>query len=95
MQPVLHVAEFVASTTSLPVVTLPPVREQSLAISGKSTVSRPFSENTHTVRLYADVDCTIDVGEAPEATTRSLPLGAGSEAYFSVPAGLRLAVIAR
>jgi hypothetical protein len=93
--PVLHVAELVRSTGQLPAAALPPTREQELLIQGKSTASQPFTEQTALIRIFADAECAIAVGEDPEATTSNYPVGAKAEAYFYVPVGFRIAVISR
>lgn len=95
MSTVLHIAEFADNDTALPAATLPALHEQSVLIQGKSTVSEPFGPHTALVRLYAYAACTIAAGKDPEATTGSMPMAAGSEAYFHVAPGHKLAVLAQ
>ena len=59
-----------------------------------STQSSAISAATRFVRVVADADCHIAVGDNPTATTGDLKLTAGSAEYFGVTPGHKIAVIA-
>jgi len=62
-----------------------------LGIGQVSATSAPFAVETVVVRLVADIDCFIEIGDEPvaSATRHFLPQG-GSE-YFRVAGGERIA----
>lgn len=75
-------------------MTLPPLRTQTVAISGTSAATAlAFTENTRMVRVHTDVICSLAVGTAPTATTSDLRLAADQTEYFGVKPGEKIAVI--
>jgi hypothetical protein len=70
---------------SAPVVAQPPVQEQTVTISGSSTQSSAFKNNTTFIRLHSDATCSVALGTNPVATTSKMRLVADSEIWFAVP----------
>ena len=93
----LHIAEFaeanIANVRTYQLAVVPPLAEQSLAMSSTSTA---FNANTRLVRLCADESCRVAFGTAPTAGATSMKLQAGSTEYFGVPisSGYKINVIA-
>lgn len=61
--------------------------------TGKSTLSNPFSKNTHFVIVHADENCSVKFGAAPIVSLDDALLEAGGKDYFSVPPGHRMSVV--
>lgn len=76
------------------VAPLPPVTEQTVAISGASNPSAAFNAKTEMIRVHTDSVCSIVVGAAPVATTANMRMAAGQTEYFAVAGGNKIAVIA-
>ena len=93
----LHIAGFaeanIAGVRTYQIAVVPPLAEQSLAMSETSTA---FNATTRLVRLCADEPCRVAFAAAPTATSTSLLLQAGSTEYFGVPisSGYKINVIA-
>lgn len=69
----------------------------SMAITGSSTQSQVFSNQTRMLELHCDAICSFAIGTNPTAVTTGGRLGAGERIYYSLRTGvvaLRLAVIA-
>ena len=77
----LHIAEFaeanIANVRTYQLAVVPPLAEQSLAMSSTSTA---FNATTRLVRLCADEACRVAFAAVPTATSTSLLLQAGSTA---------------
>lgn len=69
--------------------------DQTVAISGSSTASSAFANNTNLVRLETDAICSVKFGTAPTATATTRRMQAGDIEYFGVPVGqaFKVAVI--
>ena len=93
----LHIAEFaeanIANVRTYQLAVVPPLAEQSLAMSSTSTA---FNANTRLVRLCADEACRVAFGTTPTAGATSMKLQAGATEYFGVPisSGYKVNVIA-
>lgn len=106
---VLYITELEALGTPsvgghLPIAYVPPVTEQTLAISGSSAASAAFSGQTRFVRLTCDVTCSLAFGPTPTAQSVSgtqtgaaavgtARLPAGEVEYFAVSPNHKVAVI--
>ncbi len=75
-------------------VQMPPLAEQTVAISGTHAESNAFDARTAIVRVIADSVCSITVDAAPVATTGMLRMAADSPEYFKVAPGQKISVIA-
>jgi hypothetical protein len=74
---------------------VPPVAEQTVAVGAGSVQSAVFNNNTNLVQLCADVNCSVEFGTNPTATTTTMRLPSNVIIYFGLAqTGLRLAVIA-
>ena len=76
-----------------PVAELPPIAEQTVAISGSSASSSAFNAATGLIRVISDSVCSVSIAVAPTATTSTMRLAADSAEYFRVAPGQKLAVI--
>jgi len=75
-------------------VVLPEIATNNVAIGASSTQSAAFNEETRLIRVYAPVNCRIEVGTNPTASaSQSVYMPAGRVEYFGVRAGHKLAVI--
>lgn len=95
----LYIAEFAniagIGTQDPPIVGLPPLAEQIVAISGSTTASAAFGANTRIIRLCADSVCSVKVGPpTPSAAATNMRLAANVPEYFGVTPGYEIAVIA-
>lgn len=71
------------------------ITQPVIAITGSSTPSQAFSQQTILIRVHCDSVCSVKVGGInPVATTQSMRLAANQTEYFSVQQGDALAVIA-
>jgi len=77
-----------------PLMQLPPVAEQTVAIGATSAQSAAFGSNTNMIRLESDTACSVSVGVNPTATASKMRLAADSPEYFRVASGHKIAVIA-
>jgi hypothetical protein len=81
--------------TSQPqVLPAPPLRTQTVAISGASAQSIVFGTGTKAATLTCDIGCSIVIGSAPTATTVSTLQQQGQTVTYGVVAGQQVAVIA-
>ena len=84
-----------ASGISMSIAKHPPTAVQTpITLGATSAQSAAFAAGTRFVRLRADATCHFVVAANPTATTDHTPLDANAAAYFEVPAGFKLAVIA-
>ena len=67
--------------------------EQTVAITGASLQSAPFSAATRMVRISTDAVCSIAFGVNPTATTAKKRFAANQSETFRVTPGHRVAVI--
>lgn len=77
----------------LPVVRMPGVTTQTVAIGGTSVQSSAFNAKTNMIRVHTDAICSVLIGSNPTATATSPRMAAGSTEYFEVSPGDRIAVI--
>jgi hypothetical protein len=94
----LYIAEF----TSLPfdahgqpvmAPAMPPVAEQTVAISGSHAESTAFGGSTRFAQISCDVICSIAFGTAPVATTSNQRLAANETRFVGVIAGQKVSVV--
>lgn len=85
------------------VLRLPPIAEQTIAITGSSAQSSAFNKSTKIIRVETDSICAISIGPNPTAATASGTgtatgtggrMVAGDKEYFGVNPGDKIAVIA-
>ena len=60
-----------------------------------SVITKNNTRGIKSMRLFADADCFIAIGENPTADSTGIPLGANNPEYFSIKVGQRVAVITR
>ena len=77
----------------LPVVSMPPIVSQTVAIGAGSVQSSAFNTNTKIVGIHTDAICSIEFGSNPTATNVKRRLAANSTEYFRVAQGDKVAVI--
>ena len=80
----------------LPIMQMPALTVQNVAIGATSVASATFQSQTGVIRVRADAACAVLIGTDPTALITSTMLDANSAEYFSVPIGgaFKLAVIA-
>lgn len=59
---------------------------------GSGSLSAPFRAETRIVRLVSFVDCFMEFGEDPRASSDSEPLLARQEAFRRVRGGMRVSI---
>lgn len=77
----------------LPVVYMPPLTTQTVAIGGSTTQSAAFNAKTKMIAVHTDAICSVEFGSNPVATANSKRMAAGTTEYFEVTAGHKIAVI--
>jgi len=95
----LQITEFTEQVVNngrmFPVVVVPAVATQSMAVTAESTASAAFNSATRLVRITADELCRVEFGTDPVVRETSMQLQPGAVEYFGLPAtGYKLAVIA-
>jgi hypothetical protein len=91
----VQITEFNAgSVAGMQTVKWPKLASQTVAISGSSTQSVPFSEGCRLIRVNVDSVCSVAIGINPVATIDDARMATNQTEYFEVIAGHRLAVIA-
>lgn len=97
----LNITEFAAQgrdsqNNLLPVMQMPALTVQNIAITGASAQSAVFQSQTGTIRVRTDIACAILIGTNPTALITSTMLDPVGSEYFSVPTGgtYKIAVIA-
>lgn len=88
-----HLYPGVSLGNLLPVVQMPPVASQTVAIGGSSVQSAAFNDSTKMICVHTDAICSVEFGASPTATTNSRRLAANSTEYFQVTYGQKIAVI--
>jgi hypothetical protein len=83
----------VLSGNPLPVLMVPYLAEQVVAIGGASVQSAAFSANTRMIRVHTDAICSIKIGADPTADANSTRMAANSTEFFDVRPGHKIAVI--
>ena len=83
----------VLSGNPLPVLMVPYLAEQVVAISGASVQSNAFSANTRVIRVHTDAICSIAIGANPTATADTTRMAANTTEFFDVRPGHKIAVI--
>jgi hypothetical protein len=82
------------SNGGLPVGKEPALASQTVAIGGASVASAAFTQRTKFIRVWVDLACSLEFGDAPEAVAGSCNLSAQQTEYFGVEPGTKVAVIA-
>ncbi len=88
-----HTNPSIAQGGLLPVVQMPPLASQTVAIGGSTTQSSAFNAKTVLVAVHTDAICSVEFGANPTATAASRRLAANTTEYFQVVAGHKVAVI--
>lgn len=80
----------------LPVMQMPAITVQDIAIGASSTQASAFQSQTGCIRISCDIPCAYLVGTNPTATAQSTYMPAGTVEYLAVPVGqsFKIAVIA-
>lgn len=89
----IYIDEFIGFKMGGPAAKYPPIKSQIVAITGSTTQSVAFSDNTNYVRIHCDAICSIAFGSNPVATALITRLAASQTEYFEVTPGHLLAVI--
>lgn len=76
-----------------PVLDMPPLATQVVAIGGGSVQSAAFNAKTRLVDVHAGAICSVEFGANPTATANSRRMAAGESRAFRVQAGHKIAVI--
>ena len=76
------------------VMQVPPVAEQTVAVTGASVQSVALNPQTVMVRVVSDSLCCLAFGASPVAATTSMRMAADSAEYFRIVQGNKIAVIA-
>lgn len=71
----------------------PAQKRQMLKTGAKPVSSEVFDKFNSAIRLASDVDCFVEFGIDPTATSNSLLLLGGAAEYFIVTPGHRLSVV--
>jgi hypothetical protein len=77
----------------LPMVAMPPITTQTVAIGGSSTQSAAFNTDARVIAVHTDAICSIEFGTNPTATANSRRMAANTTEYFEVLPGNKVAVI--
>lgn len=77
----------------LPVVEMPPLVTQTVAIGAGSVQSSAFNAKTQMVAVHVAGICSVEFGSNPTATANSRRLAANTTEYFKVNPTDRIAVI--
>lgn len=83
----------VYSGNLMPVVQMPPIASQTVAIGAASVQSAAFAATTKIIAAHTDAVCSIEIGTDPTATANSRRMAANSTEYFEVFPGHKIAVI--
>lgn len=78
-----------------PIVSLPPIATQNVAIGGSSTQSSALNARTGLIRLRTDTSCAVKIATNPTAAATDLQMDANTTEYFAVPlnGSIKIAVI--
>lgn len=66
---------------------------QVVAVGGSSTQSTAFDQDCDIIRIAVDVDCFVEIGVNPTATTSSMYMPLGTVEYFGVDGPWKVAVL--
>jgi hypothetical protein len=72
----------------------PPIAEQSIELGLTSQQSKSFAPDTCLIKLMANGDCNIAIGQDPDATNSVRHVAAGREQVLAVPANSKLKIAA-
>ena len=83
------------SSHILPAGEEPSLNSENITIEVSSNVGSTFNGETRFIRVVAEIDCRIAIGENPVADGNSVLLPAGNVEYFGIKTrfGHKLAVI--
>lgn len=92
---VVYIAEFGPLFGPPNCATLPPITEQTVAITATSTPSGTFATGTGLIRVTGDASFSLAYSKdsVPVATQSKMRFAAGGVEYFAVNPGGRVAVI--
>lgn len=92
---IVYISEFGPLFGPPNLATLPPITEQTIAITATSTPSGTFSSGTGLIRVTGDAAFSMayDKTAVPTATGANMRFAAGAVEYFAVNPGGRVAVI--
>jgi hypothetical protein len=79
---------------SIPIPLEPPISEQKIDLGLTSQQSKQLHPDTCLVKLIANADCVIAIGDDPDASNSVRHLAAGREQIISVVAGSNLKIAA-
>jgi hypothetical protein len=88
-----HTYPRVSQGAMVPVVSMPPLTTQTVAIGAGSVQSSAFNAKTEMVAVHTDAICSIEFGSNPTATATSRRMAANTTEYFKVATGDKIAVI--
>lgn len=88
-----HTKPQLYSGSAAPVAPMPPVAEQTVAITAGSVQSNAFNAKTRMIGVHADAICSIAIDSSPTATANSKRMAANQTEYFEVFPNHKLAVI--
>lgn len=88
-----HVGPAISAGNLMPVVYMPGLAEQVIAIGGASVQSATFNTKTRMIMVHTDAICSIAVGSNPTATANTFRLAANTTQYFEVSPTDKIAVI--
>lgn len=71
-----------------------PPKDSVVDFGSGEAKSPAFQAGTLFIRVWADADCCIRIGDNPTATTSNKPVSAKMPEYFSVNPGQKLSAIA-
>lgn len=92
-----HTAPTMFQGGLLPVVRMPPLATQKVAIGGTTTASAAFNAKTRMIAIHTDAICSIEFSATPGATTAatasSKRMAANTTEYFEVNPADKVSVI--
>lgn len=88
-----HTEPSIFQGNQIPVVYMPPLATQKVAIAATATLSSAFNAKTRIVAVHTDAVCSIEFGSAPTATASSKRMAANTTEYFEVTAASKVSVI--
>lgn len=88
-----HTFPSIFQGNQVPVVYMPPLASQNVAIGGTTTQSSAFNAKTKLIAIHTDAICSIEFGANPTATANSRRMAANTTEYFEVTPAHKVAVI--
>lgn len=85
--------ELPRDSRNVPVNVLQPIDTMAVPVGASSTLINTFEDGVEVLRIVATVNCHIEFGPAPIATTSSMFMPAGVVEYFQRKPGHVIAVI--